>query len=266
MCLILLAYRAHPGHPLVVAANRDEFHERPAAPAHWWPDAPGLLAGRDLRGGGTWLGVTRGGRFAAVTNYREPAAWRADACSRGELVRGFLEDSAGAARYLRRLAPRAGEYNGFSLLLGDARELWFYSNRGGAPRRLGPGLYGLSNELLDTPWPKVERGRRRMQRALRAARLSTAPLLAMLGDTEPAADADLPDTGIGRDRERALSPMFIRMPGYGTRCSTALVFDADGRVELEERSFDAAGAQRATVRESFRVEAAAAAGAGGAGG
>lgn len=150
MCLLVLAFRQLPGEPVLLAANRDEFHDRPAAPAQFWPEAPRLLAGRDLLAGGTWLGLTRHGRFAAVTNYREPPRGTAPRASRGHLVRDYLLGAATAGDYLRALQRRADDYAGFNLLLGDAGQLWWYSNRGGPPQRLAPGVYGLSNALLDT--------------------------------------------------------------------------------------------------------------------
>ena len=240
MCLIAFAWRAHPAYRLVVAANRDEFYARPTVPAGWWPDAPDLLAGRDLQGRGTWMGVTRGGRFAAVTNFRDPSfAQRADAPSRGALVADFLRGAEGAEAYAEALAARAGEYNGFNLLVGDDDGLFYLSNRAPGVRRLEPGIYGLSNHLLDTPWPKVVRARRAMADALAAAGSADgwdSGLWEMLGDRVVAADDDLPDTGVGATFERMLSPPFIRSDAYGTRASTVLTVSADGEVHLAERS------------------------------
>jgi uncharacterized protein with NRDE domain len=237
MCLILLAHDAHPRHRLVVAANRDEFYERPTAPAAWWPDAPEVLAGRDLRGGGTWMGVTRGGRFAAVTNFRDTAPAAPDAPSRGHLVGGFLRGADAPDAYLRALAPRAGEYAGFNLLVGEGEELRYFGNRGGAERTLAPGVYGLSNALLDTPWPKVERGKAGLAAALAGGGdIDPEALFGVLWDAEPAPDGRLPDTGVGLERERMLSSPFIRSPEYGTRASTVLLVGRDGRVRLVERT------------------------------
>lgn len=237
MCLILLAHDAHPRHRLVVAANRDEFYERPAAPAGWWEDAPEVLAGRDLRGGGTWLGVTRAGRFAAVTNFRETVPPAPDAPSRGHLVGGFLRGRSAPDAYLRALAGRADGYAGFNLLVGEGDELRYFGNRGGAERRLAPGVYGLSNALLDTPWPKVERGRAGLAAALAGdGDVDPEALFRVLWDAEPAPDARLPDTGVGLERERMLSSPFIRGPEYGTRASTVLLVGRDGRVRFVERT------------------------------
>lgn len=237
MCLILLAHDAHPRYRLVVAANRDELYARPAAPAAWWPDAPEVLAGRDLRGGGTWLGVTRGGRFAAVTNFRETALAAPDAPSRGHLVGGFLRGADTPGAYLGALAARAGEYAGFNLLVGEGGGLRWLGSRGGAARALEPGVYGLSNALLDTPWPKVVRGKAGLAVALAGGgEVDPAALFRVLWDAEPAPDAHLPDTGVGLERERMLSSPFIRTPDYGTRASTVLLVGRDGRVRFVERT------------------------------
>jgi uncharacterized protein with NRDE domain len=238
MCLIVLAYRSHPDYGLIVGANRDEFYERPTAPASFWEDAPQVLAGRDLRGGGTWLGITREGRFAAVTNYRDSSSARAGAPSRGLLVSEFLKGRSHPAAYLRALAAVADQYNGFSLFVGDSRALYYYSNREGRIRHLAPGLYGLSNHLLDTPWPKVERSKQALAALIRqnTARLPEA-ILGFLADRAQAADVLLPDTGVGLERERALSPLFISTPIYGTRSSTVLLVGNNGEVTFYERSF-----------------------------
>ncbi len=241
MCLIALAWQAHPDQPLVVAANRDEWRERPARAAHWWEDHPAILAGRDLQAGGTWMGVTPGRRFAAVTNFRDPSDRRPAARSRGELVSGFLLSDETPAAFLARLAPRAGDYSAFNLLVGDAGSLWYYGSREGTVREVAPGVHALSNHLLDEPWPKVTRAREAMARAR-----GDADLFAMLADATPAPDAHLPDTGVGLERERWLSPILIRGEAYGTRTSTVLRLGAAGG-RLEERTLDAAGAVTATA-------------------
>lgn len=253
MCLLLFAYRVHPDFPLVVAANRDEFHRRPAAPADWWPEGD-ILAGRDLQAGGTWFGVSRQGRFASVTNYREPSASQPGARSRGELVVEALRTEQGGHVWLQALAARGEQYNGFNLLFGSTDGIFSYSNRSRQPEELAPGVYGLSNHLLETPWPKVLRGKALLQRCLEAEAPPTPEaLLTLLGDRTPAPDRDLPATGVDRHWERLLSPMFIVSPDYGTRASTALLIDAAGEVTFMERSFDADGAVTTERRFQFRT-------------
>ena len=240
MCVVFLAWRVHPAYPLVLVGNRDEFHARPTAPAAPWGDAPSVFAGRDLKKGGTWLGVTRAGRWAVVTNYRDPALFAFEGLSRGALVADFLRADAPPGPWLEALAPRAEAYGGFNLLLGDRDEAWSFGDRGGPPQRLGEGLYGLSNALLDTPWPKVEAGKARLAAHLNArGALDLAPLADLLSDGAPFPDDALPDTGVPRDFERQLSPLFIDIPerGYGTRASTAVTVDEAGELRFFERSW-----------------------------
>lgn len=251
MCLIALAWQVHADYPLLVAANRDEFHARPSAPARFWPETPALLAGRDLAAGGTWLGVTRTGRFAALTNYRDPQAPKGKK-SRGLLVSDFLQAEADPLAYAEAVVAAGEQYGGFNLLLGTPRELVVVSNRGMPPRRLAPGVYGLSNHLLDTPWPKVAKARRALQAELAAP--SAEGLLALLADAEPAADAELPDTGVGPAMERLLSPLFIQSPQYGTRASTALLLGRE-RIRFVEQAFAAAGPGERSDFEFDRLEA-----------
>jgi uncharacterized protein with NRDE domain len=252
MCLILFAHRAHPAYRLVVAANRDEWFRRPTAPAAFWDDAPGLFAGRDLEQRGTWLGVTTTGRFAAITNFRDPGGQRLQAPSRGHLVSDFLRSDAAPVAYLERVRRDAAAYNGFSLLVGDAAALGCFSNREDEIRVLAPGIYGLSNGLLDAPWPKVRLGKARLARALDDGADAPA-LLALLDDRQPAPDAELPQTGVGLEWERRLSPLRVLADGYGTRSSTALLIGVDGEVAVAERSFDDAGRASATVQERFAL-------------
>jgi uncharacterized protein with NRDE domain len=252
MCLIVVGWRAHPDYPLVVAANRDEFFARPAVPAHWWPDAPALLAGRDLEAGGTWLGVTRNGRFAALTNYRDPSRRRPGAPSRGALVRDCLAGDGAALPTLEAIARASGDYAGFNLFACDGSHLAIHESTTGAVRALEAGIYGLSNHLLDTPWPKVRFARERF-----AAALTQLPhddeFLALLRDDTPAPDHHLPATGVSPEWERWLSSAFIRAPGYGTRCSTVLTVRHDGAVRLREWSWDEAGELASEVVHRFRV-------------
>jgi len=235
MCLLVLAWRVRADTPLLLAGNRDELYARPAAPAQFWPEAPQLLAGRDLLAGGTWLGLTRDGRFAAVTNYREARTVTPPPRSRGELARDYLLGAASAGEYVQSLPAHAADYAGFNLLCGDHDALWWYSNRGGAPRQLPPGIYGLANALLDTPWPKVQIARAALAGLCAEGTASTGALLDLLADRRRhPADAD-PALGLDATLAQALSAIFIETPRYGTRCSTVLRIGADGRVELVER-------------------------------
>lgn len=235
MCTLLLAWQVDPARPLIVAANRDEFRARPTAPARFWPEAPQLLAGRDLQAGGTWLGVTRQGRFAALTNVREPGVLPAPgAPSRGRLVVDFLCGRLAPAVYLAGLDAEA--YAGFNLVVGEGEALWYLSNRAGEPRPVPPGVHDVSNAGLDTPWPKVQRGRARLGELVGTGTASPEALLDLLADERVAPDAELPDTGVGLEMERLLSPLFLAGPVYGTCSSTALVFHADGRATFCERT------------------------------
>ena len=239
MCLILFAYRVHPRYELVLAANRDEFYARPTAPMAYWEAFPEVLAGRDLQAGGTWLGISRSGRFAAVTNYRDPTAVKPQAPSRGALVGNFLTGRTPAAEYLMALSSSAHKYNGFNLLMRDAQGFYYYSNRNGAPRQLEPGIYGLSNHLLDTPWVKVEKGRATLTELLTEGReVIATELINMLHDAAIPPDAQLPDTGVGLALERRLASMFIQGEEYGTRSSTALLWPYEGAVTCVEKTWD----------------------------
>ena len=251
MCLIVLAWRSHPDFPLVLAANRDEFHERAAAPMGWWDDRPALLAGRDLKAGGTWLGLSRTGRLATVTNYREdqpPAGLR----SRGDIVTGFTDSEVRPVSFLD--AVDGETYAGFSVLASDGSELAYRSNRGDDTHALDAGIYGLSNASLDTPWPKLVRTRGRLETLLGAQQLTLDDLLEIVADRQPAADSEIPDSGLPFELGRALSAPFIVTPGYGTRCSTALLCRADGHIEIVERRFDADGDVTGESRFVFIAE------------
>lgn len=238
MCLIAIAYKVHPGFPLVVAANRDEFLERDADPARFWVDHPVILAGRDRKAMGTWMGVTRYGRFAAITNHRDLRRQPVHGPSRGLLVRDALLGDPG---------PDPEPMEGYNLLYGAIGALRYRSNISGADHELEPGVHGLSNALLDTPWPKVERAKAVMAQVVGDAVPSVAPLFELLGDQQQASDAQLPDTGVGIATERVLSAIRIELPNYGTRCSTVIIVDADGRVRFEERTLRTGG----VVREEF---------------
>ncbi len=254
MCLLLLAYKTHPNYPLVLAANRDEAYRRPTAFAAFWHDHPHIYGGRDLEQGGTWLGITRGGRVAAVTNFRDGYATKTGTRSRGELVRNFLRGNQLAPDYINRVRREAHAYNGFNLIAGDLEDLYYYSNRGSHVTALTPGIHGLSNHLLNTPWPKVERGRKILAELLpQGAHELTEGLFAVLADRAVAHDDTLPDTGVGLPRERVLSPAFISSPTYGTRASTVVLVDNHGQVLFIERSFGERGKAQQTAAEPPRA-------------
>ena len=238
MCLIAFAFRAHPDYRLILAANRDEFHGRPAAAMHWWADYPSLLGGRDLEAGGTWLAIGESGRFAAVTNYREDLRTQAGARSRGELVPGFVAGADAPLEYCR--AIDAAGFAGFSLLAGAGDEMAYVSNRGDGARALVPGVYALSNASLDTPWAKVVRSKRTIESMLSQETLDVEALFQLLADREPATTDDV-GTGLAPELARAVSATFIVTPEYGTRCSTVLLIGISGSVEIHERRFDSAG-------------------------
>ena len=253
MCLLVIAWKAHPRYRLILAGNRDEFHERPAAPLGWWQDDPRILGGRDLKAGGTWLGVARSGRYGVVTNYRDLQAPVEGAPSRGGLVPRFLTGATSPKEFLDDLRGAAPRYSGFNLLVGGTRALYYYSNRGpGAPSALAPGIYGLSNHLLDTPWPKLARTRERFGALLAETDVPAEELFSMLGDRTPAPDSELPSTGLPVDMERTVSAPFIINERYGTRCSSVLLVERNGRTVLLERRFDAPGVQTGTSRFEFR--------------
>lgn len=252
MCLILLAWQAHPDYPLVVAANRDEFFTRPAAAAAWWPERPSIFAGRDLEAGGTWLGVSRGGRFAGLTNFRDPQRQRDGRPSRGQLVTDFLTGDESTASALERLRVDGPRYNAFNLLVCDGESLGIYESESGAAHILQPGLYALSNHLLDTPWPKVVAGKSRLGKAL-GALPDTTPLEELLRDDRPAADASLPRTGVSLAWERMLSSAFIRAPGYGTRCSTLIRQDRHASMQVVEITWNDVGIETGRRDETFQI-------------
>lgn len=254
MCIILLAYKSHPVYPLILAANRDEFYERPTARAAFWEDAQGMVGGRDLERGGTWLGITETGRIAAITNFREPARKITDAPSRGLLVSDFLRSQESPQAYLERLATNAAVFNGFNLIVGDSRDLCYYSNRAQAPWTLAPGFYGVSNHLLDTPWPKVARGKHALAEILADGdALSTDAIFRLLAERSRADDHCLPDTGVGLELERVLSPLFITSPVYGTRSSTVVLIDRTGEVTFIERTFTNGSDEWDEARYEFEI-------------
>lgn len=257
MCLILFAHKVHPEFPLVLAANRDEQYARPTQPASFWRDYPHIYAGRDLDQSGTWLGIARSGRVAAVTNFRDGNAVKNSQRSRGELVSNYLRGSQGPAEYANRVRRDGHNYNGFNLLVGDIDELYYVSNRNGGVTAVAPGVHGLSNGLLNTQWPKVTRGCAALEQLMHARSQDLVDgLFGILADRTTADDADLPDTGIGLPRERSLSSAFIASSTYGTRASSVVLVNNHGQVVFVERSFSERGKPGASVTGRFSLESA----------
>jgi uncharacterized protein with NRDE domain len=236
MCLIFISIGQHAKFKLVVAANRDEFYNRRTEAAHFWKDDPTILGGRDLEQGGTWLGVSRLGKISMITNYRDPKNINPDAPSRGKLVAEFLSSNQNGKAYLENI-QQPGRYNGFNLVTGNAEALYYFSNYREGITEMKSGLFGLSNHLLDTPWPKVKNGKHMMSEVL-STNFSNGDLFQLLLNEGIADDDLLPDTGVGLQRERALSAMFIKSPGYGTRCSTVITVDRENNFEFIERVYD----------------------------
>jgi len=255
VCLILLARGSRPDYPLVLAANRDEYFSRPSRPAHYWEDAPAVLGGRDLQAGGSWLGVDANGRLAAVTNYREPPQPQPGLDSRGRLVADYLKQAREPRAYLQEVVRWRARYAAFNLLVGSGKALYFYSSRAAREQQLDSGFYGISNGDLDCPWHKVIRGKQALREYLETARVPDSEVLFdLLADRTPAGDGQLPDTGVGLETERKLSPIFINLDGYGTRSSTVVIMASDGRVFFAERNYDENGAVRGTGRFEFNAD------------
>ena len=252
MCLIAFAVDSHPEYSLILAANRDEFYERPTAHAHWWNHTPRILSGRDQLKGGTWLGVTSTGRIAAVTNYRQGYSANTNSRSRGLLVNDFLLGTDEPQAYLEKVKLGAAEYDGFNLVVYDSGALYYYSNRGDGIKKIAPGVHALSNHLLDTPWPKLSRSRQALGIAVDSKKPALVEeVFALLADRTQADDAELPDTGISKQWEKQLSSPFIALDDYGTRCSTVLLVRRDGKIIFEERNFGKGGQVGNVVRYEF---------------
>lgn len=245
MCLIVFAWKLIPCTPLIVASNRDEYYDRPSAPAIWWENSPQVFGGRDLQSGGTWMGFAKpekedqpASKFAAITNIRAPSETRQDAPSRGALVADFLTGNQSAQDYLASIRDSAQRYNGFNLLLGDQNDLIWFSNRHPDHERNGktllPGIYGISNAALDTPWPKVVKTKAEFA-SLICQRAPEDAYFEMLSNTTQAPDCRLPDTGIAFELERLLSAACIESPTYGTRVSSLLKIHAHYPAELHEK-------------------------------
>ena len=255
MCLALIALDAHPAYAVVIAANRDEHHARPAAPASWWDE--GWIAGRDLSAGGTWLAVTRAGRYALVTNVREPGSRDRQAPSRGALVTRVVDEASSPPSSVAGVVSAGAAYNGFNLVAGDLASACWGSNRVDGVRALAAGIHGISNAALDTPWPKVTRSKAAFAAWCAGDARDVEGLFAVLGDRRQADDALLPSTGVPIEWERRLSPPFIVGPeiGYGTRCSTIVMLGRDGAARFVKRTFDPAGNPVGEVDLDFALSA-----------
>lgn len=254
MCLIVFALESHPKYRLVLAANRDEYFERPTLPAGYWPDKPAILAGRDLQSGGTWLGVTTAGRLAVITNYRDPKWQVPNPLSRGMLVAEYLTGEMPPADFLKCLRNSGHRYGGFNLLFGNLSGLSYYSNRSETENVVSPGIHGLSNHLLDTPWPKVTAAKEKLESLLGMDTEEPEEYFAALADATPYPDDALPDTGVGIKRERLLSSIFVKSGTYGTRFTTLLFIDRENRLRFIERSHNMQGASNATTEFRFSLQ------------
>ncbi len=251
MCLILFAYRQHRDYPLILIANRDEYYARPTHNAHWWDETP-VFAGRDLEAGGTWLGINRRGRLAAVTNVREPGGMKPGKKSRGALTQSFLSGDATPEAYLQGLTPDDRDYAGFNLLLGDAEGFWFYSNRDHGIRSIDPGVYGISNGTFDEPWPKLSSAKTELETML-AGDIDTQELMGILTDHQVAQDHELPQTGVSLDIERMLSSRFIRSPEYGTRACSVVTIGANKQISFSEQNYLDAEHSGNLIQETFEI-------------
>jgi uncharacterized protein with NRDE domain len=253
MCLLLISYNAHPQYPLIVAANRDEFYNRPTEKAHFWKDHPDLLAGRDIEAGGTWLGITKSGRFAAITNYRDMKSIKEYAPSRGALTLNFLTSDIPPVKYGYGLSEKADKYNGYNLLFSDKKTFYYFSNQINGLRQLSAGVYGLSNHLLDTPWPKVVKSKEAFLDAISNETISAGTLFEILSDDREAPDDQLPETGLSIELERAVSPVFIKSDRYGTRSSTVLLINVNNEVMFIEKALDPSNGQWLESKYEFQL-------------
>ena len=238
MCLIFLSYNQNKEYPLVILANRDEFYNRPTQSANYWNENPRILGGKDLEGGGTWMGITKNGYMAMLTNYRDIANIKNNAPTRGKLVSDYLTGEFKTKEYLLALSQTASQFNGYNLIAGTFDDPWYYSNYQQKIVRLGTGLYGLSNGLLNSNWPKVEAGKLMLAPLLLKSTLNKEELFKTMTNEVMAENEKLPSTGLTLEKERMLSPMFIKTDGYGTRCTTLITVDKKGEVEFIERPFE----------------------------
>jgi len=254
MCLLLIANNASENYKLIIAANRDEFYDRPALPAHFRNDNPKLLAGKDLKAGGTWLGITKQGRFAALTNYRDLRNIKPDAPSRGDLTTDFLKGSKSPLAYIEEIKNKANQYNGFNLVTGVLNELYYFSNQSNEIKKIENGISGLSNGLLDTPWPKVQKVKQKMKEMIDTGSVSEKNLFNLLYDFETWEDDLVPDTGVGIELEKLLSSVFIKSENYGTRCSTVITVDKLNKVRFTEKTYLPEKNEFSEVNFEFTIE------------
>lgn len=237
MCLIVFSYKNHPRFDLIFAANRDEFYQRPTRAARFWDDHPDVLAGKDLAAGGTWLGINRSGRFAALTNYRDPSIVKEDPPSRGQIVLDYLQQNTEPYSFLEKLDKQSSKYMGFNILTGSPDNLLHYSNQEQKINTVEPGVHGLSNHLLDTPWPKVQQSKKDLNKLIESNTVTKEALFDILKNDQPAPENKLPETGIPKELEKQVSPIYIKGEQYGTRSSTILLIDKEGNAFFEERRF-----------------------------
>ena len=252
MCLILFGYKVSEKYPLVIAANRDEFYQRHTAPMHFWEDRPSILAGKDLEQGGTWFGVSKNGRFAALTNYRDPSSIRPKAPSRGEIIVDYLQSNEPDSEYFKSFRQKAETYNGFNLIFGNMENLYWFSNLKDSPEKIKPGIHGISNHFLDTPWPKVKSGKKALEKIINK-KISSLNLFPILTDQSVPDEILLPDTGVGLEMEKILSPLFIQSDIYGTRSSTVMIADREGNLDISERTYSHSNKNNYT-NQSFIVK------------
>ncbi len=253
MCLIVLGRNIHPKYKLILVANRDEFYERPTQIAHQWEGPLKLLAGKDLEAGGTWIGINRVGHLAAVTNYRDPISYQKNKASRGQIPVNFLSEKMPAETYVEELSKQSGNFNGFNLLALDQESLVHYNNQNGNPSKLDDGIHAVSNATLNTPWPKVVRAKELFESVI-GGNFSHDDLITMMGDDKTADPQDLPDTGIPKDLEEAVSAMCIRTEKYGTCSTTAISLSHDGEVQFTEKSYPVGKRIEGVKRFSFKVD------------
>lgn len=253
MCLIFLSYKQNKDYPLIVLANRDEFYKRPTMSANYWEENPNILAGKDLEGGGTWMGITKNGYMSMLTNYRDIANIKPNAPTRGKLVSDYLQGEFSPKEYLKALSKTGSDYNGYSLITGSFNDPWYYSNYQNKIAQLGTGLYGLSNALLNSKWPKIETGKEELAPLLLEDKIDKEALFNLMTNAKLAEDNQLPETGLPLEKEKAISSRFINIEGYGTRCTTLIMVDKSGKVNFTERQYENGAATGEENQFAFKI-------------